>query len=213
MDVNNLRIGIASLLHYSTAGTSFSHKLFLTIPRIEPVQSNTWLDEMKSSSPTHKNRNKDHSIDHISNENDDLYYNWTIRYPSALASFEQITNYAKGKRIALFLDYDGTLSPIVRNPNCALMSNAMRAAVKKVAKYFPTAIISGRSRDKVYEFVGLTELYYAGSHGIEILGPVHTNYYKCVSSTDEQRCDLRFPSVTVLIWLRFLIFVNIYRVG
>nr|GMD63257.1 trehalose-phosphate phosphatase A-like isoform X1 [Ipomoea batatas] len=134
---------------------------------MEPVQSNTWLDEMKSSSPTHKNRNKDHSIDHISNENDDLYYNWTIIYPSALASFEQITNYAKGKRIALFLDYDGTLSPIVRNPDCALMSNA------------------------VYEFVGLTELYYAGSHGIEILGLVHTNNYKCVSSTDEQAQEKR----------------------
>lgn len=26
----------------------------------------------------------------------------------------------------------------------------MRAAVREVAKYFPTAIISGRSRDKVY---------------------------------------------------------------
>jgi len=29
----------------------------------------------------------------------------------------------------------------------------MRAAVKKVAEYFPTAIISGRSRDKVIEQV------------------------------------------------------------
>ncbi|XP_019192440.1 PREDICTED: trehalose-phosphate phosphatase A-like isoform X1 [Ipomoea nil] len=191
--VNNSRIGIASLLPYSPAGTTFSHKLFLTIPMMKPVilddlQSNTWLDVMKSSSPTHKNRNKDHSIDHILNENDVLYYNWTLRYPSALASFEQITNYAKGKRIALFLDYDGTLSPIVDNPDCAFMSNAMRAAVKNVAKYFPTAIISGRSRDKVYEFVGLTELYYAGSHGMDIMGPVHpvTNDYKCISSTDKQ---------------------------
>ncbi|CAA2960071.1 trehalose-phosphate phosphatase A [Olea europaea subsp. europaea] len=36
---------------------------------------------------------------------------------------------------------------------------------------FPTAIISGRSRDKVFEFIGLTELYYAGSHGMDIMGP------------------------------------------
>lgn len=46
-----------------------------------------------------------------------------LKYPSALTSFDQITNYAKGKRIALFMDYDGTLSPIVDNPDCAFMSD------------------------------------------------------------------------------------------
>uniref|UniRef100_A0A0E0RG36 Gnk2-homologous domain-containing protein n=1 Tax=Oryza rufipogon TaxID=4529 RepID=A0A0E0RG36_ORYRU len=35
---------------------------------------------------------------------------------SALLSFEEITANAHGKRIALFLDYDGTLSPIVDDP-------------------------------------------------------------------------------------------------
>lgn len=49
-----------------------------------------------------------------------------LKYPSAIRSFEQIANYAKGKRIALFLDYDGTLSPIVDNPDCAFMSSAVR---------------------------------------------------------------------------------------
>lgn len=65
----------------------------------------------------------------------------------------------------------------------------MRVAVRSVVKYFPTAIISGRSRDKVYEFVGLTELYYAGSHGMDIMGPVRhisNNHKHCIKLNDEQ---------------------------
>ncbi|GAY43493.1 hypothetical protein CUMW_074890 [Citrus unshiu] len=70
------------------------------------------------------------------------------------------------------------------------MSDGMRSAVRNVAKYFPTAIITGRSRDKVYELVGLTELYYAGSHGMDIMGPVdHTvsdDHPNSIKSTDQQ---------------------------
>lgn len=47
----------------------------------------------------------------------------------------------------------------------------MRQAVKDVAKLFPSAIISGRGREKVENFVKLSELYYAGSHGMDIEGP------------------------------------------
>lgn len=46
-----------------------------------------------------------------------------MNYPSALGSFEAITELARGKKLALFLDYDGTLSPIVDNPANAVMSD------------------------------------------------------------------------------------------
>ncbi|KAK2996958.1 hypothetical protein RJ639_025613, partial [Escallonia herrerae] len=176
--MNNSRLGIHSaLLPYSPPVAAFSSSLLLTIPRrkaglLDDVRSNCWLDAMKSSSPTHKKLTKDPSNDSALSDSEVAYRNWMLKYPSALATFEQITNFAKGKRVALFLDYDGTLSPIVDNPDHAFMSNAMRAAVRAVAKHFPTAIISGRSRDTVYEFVGLSELYYAGSHGMDIMGPV-----------------------------------------
>lgn len=39
-----------------------------------------------------------------------------------MSMFEEITNYSKGKQIVLFLDYDGTLSPIVEDPDRAFMS-------------------------------------------------------------------------------------------
>ncbi|XP_039833631.1 trehalose 6-phosphate phosphatase RA3-like isoform X2 [Panicum virgatum] len=95
-------------------------------------------------------------------EHDD---DWMEKHPSALAGFESVLAAAKGKQVVMFLDYDGTLSPIVKDPDTAVMTEEMRDAVRGVAEHFPTAIVSGRCRDK------LAELYYAGSHGMDIKGP------------------------------------------
>ncbi|OMO52429.1 Trehalose-phosphatase [Corchorus olitorius] len=195
--LNKSRLGIHSnLLSYPQSGGSLSSGKYITIPRKKPgklddVRSNGWLDAMKSSSPPRKKLIKDINIEVAAADDIDIAYcSWMIKYPSALKSFDQISKNAKNKKIAVFLDYDGTLSPIVDDPDRAFMSDSMRSAVRNVAKYFPTAIISGRSRDKVYELVGLTELYYAGSHGMDIMSPVshtgsngHTN---CIRSTDQQ---------------------------
>ncbi|GLJ52124.1 hypothetical protein SUGI_1108760 [Cryptomeria japonica] len=99
------------------------------------------------------------------------YSEWTVHHPSALDRFREIMSKSEGKQIVVFLDYDGTLSPIVDNPDKAYMTSQMRDAVKTVAKRFPTAIISGRCLEKVVKFVKLEELYYAGSHGMDIKGP------------------------------------------
>lgn len=155
----------------------------------DDVRSNGWLDAMKSSSPPRKKLLKDFNLEIASDDVDVAYSSWMLKHPSALKCFEQITNHAKSKKVAVFLDYDGTLSPIVDDPDRAIMSDPMRSTVRDVGKIFPTAIISGRSRDKVYELVGLTELYYAGSHGMDIMGPVnHTEpngHPNCTKSTDQ----------------------------
>ncbi|KMZ58413.1 putative trehalose-phosphate phosphatase [Zostera marina] len=136
---------------------------------INDVRSSGWVDAMVASSPP---ANDATTSILLARDSENAYRNWMIRHPSAVGSIEQILLHAHGKRFVLFLDYDGTLSPIVANPDRAFMSNAMRSAVKHAAEYFPTAIITGRSYDKVYEFIGLTELYYAGSHGMDIIGPI-----------------------------------------
>jgi trehalose 6-phosphate phosphatase len=100
-----------------------------------------------------------------------VYQSWLETHPSALASFDALIKHLHKKQVVVFLDYDGTLSPIVEDPERAFMSAEMRATVKELASYFPTAVISGRSRPKVYDFVQLSELYYAGSHGMDIMGP------------------------------------------
>eukprot|EP00197_Chlamydomonas_leiostraca_P013812 CAMPEP_0202865920 /NCGR_PEP_ID=MMETSP1391-20130828/6681_1 /ASSEMBLY_ACC=CAM_ASM_000867 /TAXON_ID=1034604 /ORGANISM="Chlamydomonas leiostraca, Strain SAG 11-49" /LENGTH=479 /DNA_ID=CAMNT_0049545811 /DNA_START=43 /DNA_END=1482 /DNA_ORIENTATION=- len=101
----------------------------------------------------------------------EAYENWRKAFPCVLKHLGDIKLLLKGKRLAVFLDYDGTLTPIVSNPDEALMSQEMRAVVRSLAQLFPTAIISGRGREKVENFVQLKELYYAGSHGMDIAGP------------------------------------------
>lgn len=46
-----------------------------------------------------------------------------VRHPSALAKFDHIVKASMGKQIVMFLDYDGTLSPIVDDPDSAFMSD------------------------------------------------------------------------------------------
>ena len=63
------------------------------------------------------------------------------------------------------------ISRVTSMQKCNVPVLQMRDAVKSVARLFPTAIISGRGREKVESFVQLRELYYAGSHGMDIIGP------------------------------------------
>ncbi|KAJ9171503.1 hypothetical protein P3X46_014862 [Hevea brasiliensis] len=100
------------------------------------------------------------------------YAAWLRKHPSALESFEGMMMPAKGKSLVVFLDYDGTLSPIVEDPDQAFISDNMRSALQEVACIFPTAIVTGRRRDKVKEFVQLHNVIYAGSHGMDMLTPV-----------------------------------------
>ncbi|KAM7514582.1 hypothetical protein LguiA_004165 [Lonicera macranthoides] len=151
---------------------------------------NSWVESMRASSPTRK------SIDE--NEHEDQS-SWIVKHPSALGMFEEIMKGSKGKEIVVFLDYDGTLSPIVDDPDRAFMTNEMREAVREVAKYFPTAIVSGRCRAKVYGFVRLSQLYYAGSHGMDIKGPTSAKGPKCpIMSKNDSQAILFQPAREIL---------------
>lgn len=75
------------------------------------------------------------------------------------------------KKIAFFLDYDGTLTPIVSRPELAVISKEMQDTVKKLSQKYTTTIVSGRMREDVEKLVGIPGLIYAGSHGFDIKGP------------------------------------------
>lgn len=90
---------------------------------------------------------------------------------SALESMDEIADLIKNRRIALFLDYDGTLTPIVDRPENAHLSDGMKQVLRGLARDCIVAVISGRDLRDVRGRVGLPELIYAGSHGFEIQGP------------------------------------------
>jgi trehalose-phosphatase len=89
--------------------------------------------------------------------------------PSAL---EHVQDIAGGNRqLAVFLDYDGTLTPIVSHPEKAFLSNSMRQALQSLAMQAWVAILSGRDLDDVRQRVDIATITYGGSHGFDIAGP------------------------------------------
>jgi alpha,alpha-trehalase len=93
------------------------------------------------------------------------------KLPSALERTEEIGARLCSCIVAVFLDYDGTLTPIVRRPEEAELSETTRRVVRKLAKYCPVAVVSGRDLTDVRDLIGIDGLYYAGSHGFDIAGP------------------------------------------
>jgi len=91
--------------------------------------------------------------------------------PLASESLDELAQRLHGRRAAVFLDYDGTLTPIVSRPEDARLAPPVRELVARLAEVCPVAIVSGRDRADAQQLVGLEGLYYAGSHGFDITGP------------------------------------------
>jgi len=90
--------------------------------------------------------------------------------PHALEALEAVQRVVGARRPAFFLDYDGTLSPIVKNPDEAIISQHTRDVLRRVCATHSVSIVSGRSCEKLSDFLRL-ELNLAGSHGLDIRSP------------------------------------------
>jgi len=91
--------------------------------------------------------------------------------PSAIGSLAEIERALSRREPAVFLDYDGTLTPIVERPELALLGESMRETVRRLGQCCPVAVVSGRDRADVERLVALDSIVYAGSHGFDIAGP------------------------------------------
>jgi trehalose 6-phosphate phosphatase len=76
---------------------------------------------------------------------------------------------AEPQTAALFFDVDGTLAPIVPNPDDARVPDETRSELRRLAaNYGLVACVSGRTGEVARAIVGVPELTYVGEHGLEL---------------------------------------------
>jgi len=75
--------------------------------------------------------------------------------------------------LAVFLDFDGTLVPIQKDPACCFLAESTKKLLRSLATsgHCYVGIISGRPLSDLRERVGLRRAYYGGNHGLDIYGP------------------------------------------
>lgn len=109
---------------------------------------------------------------------------------------QEVFDVLRQKRPAIFLDYDGTLTPIVARPEDALLDKEMRDILRELSDLFTVAVVTGRDKEDVEVLVGLDEIIYAGSHGYIISGPnglqmEHPDSAKIIPVLDAMEQELR----------------------
>jgi trehalose-phosphatase len=77
------------------------------------------------------------------------------------------------KNVLLFLDYDGTLAPIVETPEKAEIDQKTKKLLENLSALSDCqiAIVSGRAMNDIKKRINLKKIIYVGNHGFEILGP------------------------------------------
>ena len=90
-----------------------------------------------------------------------------------LADWDQIDRrIRRATRVALFTDFDGTLTPIRSLPGEVRLSPRVRTLLASIAKKDVTVgVISGRGLADVQSRVGLRGIWYAGAHGYFLRDP------------------------------------------
>jgi trehalose 6-phosphate phosphatase len=90
-----------------------------------------------------------------------------------LSAWPEVAEQLRGARhILLLLDYDGTLTPIAPTPELADLPEGTRRLLEALAGKgrLRLAVISGRALADLKQKVGISNIIYAGNHGLEIEG-------------------------------------------
>ncbi|KAL4715519.1 hypothetical protein ACJJTC_009145 [Scirpophaga incertulas] len=142
------------------------------------------------------------AVDSLEEEADDI--GATSMQPLTIDDFDEYLSKYIGytQKLALLLDYDGTLAPIAPHPDLATLPLETKHTLQRLSNMSDVyiAIVSGRNVDNVKNMVGIDGITYAGNHGLEILHPdgskfVHPMPMECqgkvvelLKSLQEQVC-------------------------
>jgi alpha,alpha-trehalase len=116
--------------------------------------------------------------------------------PDALQSYAQIAAVAAARRLAVLLDFDGTLSAIVDEPDAATLVDGAADALKMLAARCDVAVLSGRDLADLVSRIGLPGIWCAGSHGFELTAPDGTSHHNetaasAVDALEQAAAELR----------------------
>jgi trehalose 6-phosphate phosphatase len=77
---------------------------------------------------------------------------------------------ASASHVGLFLDFDGTIAPIVPNPTSAEIDSEIHSILNRLAAWpeLTLSIVSGRALADLRGRVGIRDAIYVGNHGLEI---------------------------------------------
>ena len=78
-----------------------------------------------------------------------------------------------GTPLLLFLDIDGTITPIAATPSAAVVSDQARNALDELTRFngVYVAVVTGRSVGDARRLVGVEGAWYVGNHGLELAAP------------------------------------------
>ncbi len=116
--------------------------------------------------------------------------------PNALKEIEELFAIKGSRKITIFLDYDGTLTPIISDPDAAELPDDNRKIITDLSNSTPVAIVSGRDLKDLKSKIEIDTVIYAGSHGFDITGPdglemVHESDKEVTPALDEAEKRLK----------------------
>jgi len=90
-----------------------------------------------------------------------------------LRSWKIIQRRLAGKRLFILTDFDGTIVPIAKTPDQAVLPEATRVLLRDLAEHpqCTVAVVSGRALKDLKKRIRIKKVIYVGNHGLEMEGP------------------------------------------